>query len=123
MVVFAFLGSVRSLDDEGVEGARGERGLEATGGVGRVGELERAFVLQRVLGHDHDGAVRIAEGDGHGVEVAGGAEHLRAGAHVLGEVAHHVVFGVVAHLVRVGGDGEQGVLARPRPADHRPGFS
>ena len=123
MVVFAFLGSVRSLDDEGVEGARGEGGFDAAGGVGRVGELERHCGFERVLDHDGNRAVRVAERDGHGVEVAGGAEHFSAGAHVLGEVAHHVVFGVAAYLVRVGGDGEQGVLARPRPADHRPGFS
>ena len=42
--------------------------------------------------------------------MASGAEHLRAGPDVVREVAHHVVFRIAAHLMRVGGDGEQGVL-------------
>ena len=42
--------------------------------------------------------------------MAGGAEHLRAGPDEMREVTHHVVFRIAAHLMRVGGDGEQGVL-------------
>ena len=99
-----------SVQHEGVERSRSKRYLEAAfGGIG-IGEFERALLVEGVLRHDHHRAVRIAEGDGHRVEMASGAEHLRAGPDEMREVTHHVVFRIAAHLMRVGGDGEQGVL-------------